>query len=138
MHRRRLVKNIRWANQNIGEQRVIKDFYHPLLPQYFGFIKSEKCMGVSQFLAARVRVASSPKSTYMYMYLQIYTYHILLCTCRQALRAFAIIGPAFLNQFPTSTRFTLLTGQPSASCRSPQTALFSLVEFSHLPLRAEH
>ena len=30
-------------------------------------------------------------------------------------RAFAIIGPADLNQLPPSTRFSLLTGKPSAS-----------------------
>src|SRR6218665_2941277 len=34
-HWRRLVKNIGWANQNIGGQKVVK---------------SDKCMGVSQLL----------------------------------------------------------------------------------------
>jgi len=37
----RFVKNIGWANQNIGGKVV----------------KSDKCMGVSQLLAARARAA---------------------------------------------------------------------------------
>ena len=41
-HWHRLVKNIGWANQNIGEQKVVK---------------SRKCMGVSQLLGARARAA---------------------------------------------------------------------------------
>src|SRR6218665_2368732 len=41
-------------------------------------------------------------------------------------RAFAIIGPLLWNQFLPSTRSTLLTGEPSASFRSLETALFSL------------
>jgi len=46
-HWRRLVKNIGWANQNIGGK----------------VITSDKCMGVSQLLGARAR--ASPKSTPM-------------------------------------------------------------------------
>ena len=49
-HWRRLVKNIGWANQNIGEQMVVK---------------SDKCMGVSQLLVASARAAPPPKSTPM-------------------------------------------------------------------------
>ena len=41
-HWRRLVKNIEWANQNIGRQKLVK---------------SDKCMGISQLLGARVRAA---------------------------------------------------------------------------------
>src|SRR6218665_3173272 len=39
-------------------------------------------------------------------------------------RAFAIIGPSLWNQLLPSTRFTLLTGEPSVSFRSLKTALF--------------
>ena len=41
-HWRRLVKNIGWANQNIGEKKVVK---------------SDKFIGVSQLLGARARAA---------------------------------------------------------------------------------
>src|SRR6218665_3954638 len=40
IHWSRLVKNIGWANQNIGGQKVVK---------------SDKCMGFSQLLGARAR-----------------------------------------------------------------------------------
>jgi len=40
--------------------------------------------------------------------------------------AFAIIGPSLWNQLLPSTRSTLLAGEPSASFRSPKTALCSL------------
>jgi len=49
--RRRLVKYIGWANQNIGGQKVVK---------------RDKCMGVSQLLGARPRAA--PK---VYAYAQL-------------------------------------------------------------------
>jgi len=42
MHWLRFVKNIGWANQNMGGQKVVK---------------SDKCMGVSQLLGARARPA---------------------------------------------------------------------------------
>src|SRR6218665_1266424 len=45
-------------------------------------------------------------------------------------RAFAIIGPSLWNQLLSSTRSTLLTGEPSASFRSIKTALFYL-DLSH-------
>src|SRR6218665_955901 len=45
-HLRRLVKNIGWANQNIGGGKKV--------------VKSDKCMDVSQLLGARARAA--PKS----------------------------------------------------------------------------
>jgi len=41
-HWRRLFKNIGWANQNIGEKKVVK---------------SDKFIGVSQLLGARARAA---------------------------------------------------------------------------------
>jgi len=47
---RRLVKNIGWANQNIGEQKVVK---------------SNKYMGVSQLLGARAQAA--PKSLRLWL-----------------------------------------------------------------------
>ena len=53
-------------------------------------------------------------------------YHITKRTSIAQTRAFAIIGPALYNQPPPSTRFTLLTGELSASFRTPKTALFSL------------
>src|SRR6218665_119266 len=48
VHWRRLVKNIGWANRNIGGKVV----------------KSDKCMGVSQLLGARARAA--PSKVYAY------------------------------------------------------------------------
>src|SRR6218665_580472 len=45
-------------------------------------------------------------------------------------RALAIIGPLLWNQLLSSTRSTLLTGEPSASFRFLKTALFFL-GFSH-------
>ena len=41
-------------------------------------------------------------------------------------RDFAITGLALWNQFPPSTRPTLLTGEPNASFRSLKAALYSL------------
>jgi len=47
----RLVKNIGWANQNIGGQKVVK---------------SDKCMGVSQLLGGMC--PGCPPKVYAYVY----------------------------------------------------------------------
>jgi len=53
-HWRILVKNMGWANQNIGEgQKVVKS--------------SDKCIGVSQLLGARARAAPLPQSLSLWL-----------------------------------------------------------------------
>jgi len=53
LHWHRLVKNIGWANQNIGGQKVVK---------------GDKCMGVSQLLGG---VPGLPPKVYAYAWLLI-------------------------------------------------------------------